>query len=72
MQQKLSNYTLHKATYGGFSAETMQTTTRFEGNGNGFAIVRGFHQSCMSFLVTNLLINSIPFLQQEIIELPYP
>ena len=30
MHQKLSNYTLHKAAYDGISAETIQTTMRFD------------------------------------------
>ena len=30
MQQKLSNFTLPKAAYDGFYAETIQTTMRFD------------------------------------------
>ena len=40
MQQKLPNYTLHKAAYDGFCAETIQTTKRFDRE-------RKWHRHCL-------------------------
>ena len=53
MHQKLSNYMLHKAAYEGICAKPFKPQCGLTGNGNSIVTCRGFHRSCMSFLVKN-------------------
>ena len=52
--KKLSNHTLCETTHNGFCVKIGQTTVRLDGKQKWLcACTTGFHQSCMSFSVTN-------------------